>query len=189
MSEGRACSHRLWGQRGSPAGVCGLSVKGDLASGCPTAQWPNQGLRCSDPRDVGGVLRTPLLRAALQPTLGPTPPAAAWSLPGALTALPPAEPRPHAERPWALVLHTKPLQKPRQAEGSQVLSSGGGSSWGPCSPLQADSGSLQGAPLLVLCALPWRAWGRPCPLGSAHPAAPRPRLLPLPTPGRFLCCC
>lgn len=81
MSEGRACSHRLWGQRGSPAGVCGLSVKGDLASGCPTAQWPNQGLRCSDPRDVGGVLRTPLLRAALQPTLGPTPPAAAWSLP------------------------------------------------------------------------------------------------------------
>lgn len=99
-----------------------------------------------------------------------------------LMALPPARRTqvPCPERPWALVLHTKPLQKARRAEGSQVLSSGGGSSWGPRSPLQAHSGSLRGTPLLLLCALPWRAWGRPCPWALPS-LLPRPRLLPLPT--------
>lgn len=168
----------------------GLSLKGahgaDLASGCPMAQWPDQGRRCSDPRGVGGVLCAPRCVLCSSPPRPPTPLTAAWSLPGALCPHGSAACRtqvPHTERPWALVLHTEQLQKPRRAEGSQVLSSGGGSGWGPWSPLQAHSGSLQGAPLLVLCALPWRAWALPTLRHPGHTCRP------LPTPGRFLCCC
>lgn len=177
LSEGRACSRRLWGQRGSPAGVYGLSLRGahgaDLALECPMAQWPDQGQRCLDPRGVGGGFCVlPCCVLCSGPPRPPMPLTAAWSLPGALCPHGSAAYRtqvPHTERPWALVLHTEQLQKPRRAEGSQVLSSGGGSGWGPCSPLQAHSGSLQGAPLLVLCALPWRAWGCPCPLPGLCP--------------------
>lgn len=152
------------------------------------ARWPSGQIRVGAAwiREVlGGFCVLPCCVLCSSPPCPPTPLTAAWSLPGALCPHGSAAYRtqvPRTERPWALVLHTKQLQKPRRAEGSQVLSSGGGSGWGPCSPLQAHSGSPQGAPLLVLCALPWRAWGCPCPLPGlcppcgtkATPAAPPP---------------
>lgn len=105
LSEGRACSHHLWGQRGSPAGVYGLSLKGahgaDLALGCPMAQWPDQGRRCSDPRGVGGGFC--VLPAACCAPAHPVPPHPSQQ-PGhcpelsVLMALLPAEPRSSIQR-------------------------------------------------------------------------------------------
>lgn len=140
------------------------------------ACWPRDQIRV---QEMGGVLRTPVLRWA---PAHPVPPRhsqqpAHCPEPSVLMALPPARrTQVLSSEALALVLHTKPLQKPRRAEGAQVLSSAGGSSWGPCFPLQAPLRSLQGTPPLVLCALPRRAW-----------AGPLPGLCPACCPGHACC--
>lgn len=79
-------------------------------------------------------------------------------------------------------LHKTAAEAPAAAERSQVLSSGGGGSvgteapapprQGSVLPLQATWGPFGGPRLFVLCALPWRAGGWPCPLSSAVPSRP-----------------
>lgn len=176
----RVPSRCVWAEpQGGPWGRPGLGMPDGPVARSGSALLGSE--RC-----WGGVLCAPRCVLCSSPPRPPTPLTAAWSLPGALCPHGSAACRTqvlHTERPWALVLHTEQLQKPRRAEGSQVLSSGGGSGWGPWSPLQAHSGSLQGAPLLVLCALPWRAWALPTLRHPGHACHP------LPTPWRFLCCC
>lgn len=101
LSEERACSRRLWGQRGSPAGVYGLSLRGahgaDLALECPMAQWPDQGQRCLDPRGVGGggSVCSPAACCALAHPVPPCPSQQPGHCPerSVLMALLPTEPR------------------------------------------------------------------------------------------------
>lgn len=164
---------RLRAREGSLASVCGKSVRGHVARPGPVLLgshvWPSgtgpgdaEGPAYTHPVPCPSLCWVPLQQPLSHSLRGPVPATC-----GAVfrTTQGPEAPRPRRSAP---VLSKQP-QKPRGAS-AQVLPSM--RAVGGPGVRAAPARAPLGAPLLRLCALPWRAWGGPVPSALPTPLHP-----------------